>query len=299
MSGIYHEGEAKPPSGQTPDVLAAWIRELLGDVDRAQVRRLAQLRAQFQSDAFEWDSAVLAQGVSTLHSAGRELHFAPLRPGWLDRATGRYRDAYARFIAAHDRMVACAVRLKKELADLAGGLKAHTANARRVLVELEMEWNALQAEVDQGVNWLQDMCMQLGDQRAAGGDDRRLAALAENAQAFTQEFKRMQSVASVAREIGVRGHALLERRAALLEHVKRDADAFEKGWMRALGLLVAELKAGRTSPPSVSQAIEAHDEAMKRLAAASDACSALHHEEHLMAEHLGMLREVLDARRHA
>jgi hypothetical protein len=296
MTGIYDD-EGRSAARESPAVLSAWIRELLGDVQRAQVRRLAELRAQFQSEAFEWDGAALAQAVSTLHSAGRECHFERLRPGWFDRLTGRYRAAHARFVAAYERMVACAARLKMDARELAQQLRGHTAGARRVLVELDMEWKALQAEVDQGVNWLQDMCEQLGELRARGADDPQLAMLAEAAQAFTQEFKRLQSAASLAREIGVRAQALLERRAALLEHVRADGEAFDKSWMQAIGKVVGDIKAARAALPGVAQALAAHDELMKRLEARADACFALQQEEHIMAQHLGLLREALEPRR--
>lgn len=294
MAGIYHDGETQR---QPPAVLESWIRDLQKDAGEAQVGRIAELCSRMDTGRTEWNAAALAQHISALHSAGRELHFDRLRPGWLRRVTGRYKREHERFIAAHARFVSGTTRLKAEAAELGNSFKGRATATRRILVELDMEWNALQGEVDQGVNWLQDLCFQLSEDHTRGDDDPGVMSLAEKAQGFTQQFKRMQSLVSLSREIGVRGQALLERQAALLERVRADIGYLDKDWARPLGRLVADLKAGRTAPAGVPAAIEAHDHLMKRLATSADACAALQSEEHLMAQHLQMLRETLETRR--
>src|SRR3569623_2156705 len=108
MKGI----DDKDPQGgcQPPQVLSAWMREQLAALRRTHARRLAELRAQLQSAAFEWDAPGLAQAVSNLRSAGRELRFDNLRAGWLARRLGRHKPAYTRFAAAHDRNVNTALQ---------------------------------------------------------------------------------------------------------------------------------------------------------------------------------------------
>lgn len=295
MTGIYDDdSEAGSATRQPPKVLAAWIGELLADVNGAQVRKLRELRAALQAGALEWDAAGLAHWINALHSAGRELHFENLQPTWLERITGRYRTAHARFIAAHERMLGCAAQLRAEAESLAKALRGHTVAARRLLVEFDLEWNALQREVDQGVNWLEALCAQLGEPGVGGAKDPQLERLAAHAQGQTRELKRLQVAASISREVGVRAQALIHRRSILLDHAQADAEAFGKNWTRALGKLVADLEAGRTSLPGIPQALQTHDELMKRLTARADACSALHHEEHLLAQQLERLREALE-----
>jgi hypothetical protein len=292
MQGIYSDDGGT--GGQPPEVLAAWIQELLGDVHDTHVPRLAQLAAQLQSGAFEWDSAALAQALTTLHSAGRELQVRHLRQGWLARLLGRHRAPAARFAAAYERIVACAARLKMEAAELAGGLKPHLAGARRVLVELEMECKALQQEVDRGVTWLQELVTQMAHLRA--DDHPQLPALADAAQQATAQFKWLQSLATVAREIGVRGNHLLARRTALVEQVRADSEAFDKGWVAAARPAAEAVKEHRHPAPLLADAAAAHESLMKRLETATDACAALQDEEHLMAQQLGLLRGDLQPR---
>jgi hypothetical protein len=294
MRGVYSETDPDETPRQPAYVLSAWIAEQLQDVRQAQLRRLEQLRARLQSDAFQWDCRPLAQDIHQLHVAGRELRFLDLRHGWLARMLGRHRAAHARFAGAVGRIEGCERRVKTRAAELAATYKSHTSGARRSLVELDMEWQALGAEVDQGVTWLQDMCTQIGEARAQGSDDPQLDTLAEAAQAYTQAFKRLQSASEMAREISVRGHGVLERRAALLDQVKAGVDAFEKLWTRKIEPVLDAARAGNGAVPGIPKAVEAHDDWMKSVSATIDACTALQHEEHLMAQHLGMLHELLD-----
>lgn len=280
-------------SHQPPHVLAVWIQQQLQDIRETQVKRLLQLRTRLQTQAFEWDHALLARAIVTLQAAGRELAFLPLQPGLFARLMGRHRAANARFIAAHEAVLACAAHVRAEFKDLSTEHKEHTSGARRVIVELDIEWKSLNADADQGVTWLQDMCTQLAEAKQAGREDRELDAFAEAAQAFTQQFKQLEAVISMAHDIAVRGNNVLERRQALLEQVRADLEGFDKVWTLRVGAVVSALKAERSPVPVIPKAIAAHDELMKRLAATVDACGALQNEEHLMAQQLGMLHQEL------
>jgi hypothetical protein len=285
-------GAAKGAS-QPAYVLAAWIQDLLREMQAERLARLQQLRTRLHSATFDWDDAQLAQAVLDMHAAGRELQFLPLQQGLVSRLLGHHRAAQARFLAIHQRITDSAAQVKAQLAELAVGLKERTAAARRVLLELDMEREALNTEIDQGVTWLQDMCTQLADARASGRGDEQLEALAEAAQTCTHEFKRMQSVSSITHDVRVRGNTVFDRRLALLEQVRVDIEIFDGNWSRRLDKLLADLRAGGNGRAAIPHAIEAHDELMKRLSATADACGALQSEEHLMAQHLGMLHEQL------
>jgi hypothetical protein len=279
-------------------VLAARIQRQLDELYEARAPRLAQGCVRLQSGVFGWDTTAVVQTVSALHSAGRQLHFLPLRQSWIARLLGRHRAAHARFIATCERIIACAGPAKAQVLALAGGEQDHTAAARQALLEFDLEQQRLNAAIDQGVTWLQDMCTQLAGARGRGSDDRELESLAEAAQRFTQEFKRLQSMGAMAQDIAMRGNTVLQRRAALLAQLRLGMERMDNGWVDRVGDLVKQLKAGRSATRAIPKAIEAHDEMMKRLAAAIDACGALQHEEHLLARHLGLLHEKLQRPRH-
>jgi hypothetical protein len=297
MVGIYNEGNPNE-SRQPPHVLAAWMRDQLHELFGTHARRLAELRAEMQSLAFEWDAGLIAQGVTTLRSAGRELRFDNLRHGWIARRLGKHKAPHSRFAAAYDRMVDAAQRLKRETEELGGALlKSHVAGAKRALLELDMESRALQSEVERGVTWLQDMCVQINEQRQQGSADPDLASLAEAAQVYTQEYKSLESAASIVRDMKLRMQGVLDRRAALVDALRADSDKFDRDWSPAVGRIASHVDAGRTSIPGITEAVEAHDAMMRRLETVTEACAALQHEEHLMAQHLDMLRRELETRR--
>lgn len=286
------------PSGQPPHVLATWIRRRLDELRGARLARLAQLCARLQSEAFEWDHAPLTQALSVLQAAGRQLHFLPLRQGWIARLLGRHRAPYARFIAASDRIVACAGPARAQMLALTGADQHHTAPARQALVELDAECQRLDSEIDQGVTWLQEMCAQLAGARERGNADHQLESLAESAQRFTREFRWLESVSTMARDLAVRGHNVLRRRMALAAQVRVEIERFDTAWTDRVGGMVDQLRAGRSVAPAIPGAIAVHDEMMKRLAAARDACGALQHEEHLLAQQLDRLQRELQESGH-
>jgi hypothetical protein len=296
MAGIYNEdnpGESRQP----PHVLGAWMRDQLHELFGSHARRLAELRAEMQSLAFEWDAGLIAQGVTSLRSAGRELRFDNLRYGWLAKRFGKHKAPHSRFAAAYDRMVDAAQRLKREAEELGGALlKNHVASVKRALLEFDIESQALQSEVERGVTWLQDMCVQINEQRQQGSTDPELASLAEAAQACTQDYKRLEAAASIVRDMKLRMQGVLDRRGALVEALRADSDKFSRDWSPAVGRIASGVDAGRTSFPGIAEAVEAHDAMMRRLETVTEACAALQHEEHLMAQHLDMLRRELEAR---
>lgn len=292
------EEESKPgdaPSAQPAPVLAARIRQQLDEIHARRLPSLARLCTRLQSEVFEWDHTPLAQTVSALHSAGRQLHFLPLRQGWIARLFGRHRAAYARFIATTERIIACAAAAKAQMFELTGADQHHTAPARSALVEFDAQCGQLNVEIDRGVTWLQDMCTQLAGAREHDRDDRELESLAEAAQRFTQQFRDLESVSAMTRDLTVRAHNVLRRRMALVAQVRTEIEGFDMVWRERIGRIVEQLRAGRSAAGAIPAAIEAHDDMMKRLAAAIDACGALQHEEHLLAQQLDLLERELRA----
>jgi hypothetical protein len=279
-------GAAPPPDA---DELAARIRDLLHEIGHVRIAQLHELRARLQASASEWDDAAFAAAVFSLHSAWRELRFMPLRQGWIAHLLGRHRAAQARFIAAFEHIVACASRVKTHIETLADTSPDSLATMRSVLLAIGDALEQFDAAIDRGVTWLQDMCTQLADAPTAGGDGiqlARLAMLAQAAQLFTQEFKRLQSASEMAQDVALRGNTVLMRRTALLAQVRSDIRMLDETWMPRLAPVVAALGAGRNAAPAIPKAIEAHEELMKRLSAAVDACGALRHQEPLLAREL-------------
>jgi hypothetical protein len=238
----------------------------------------------------------LAQALRLLYSSARQLHFAQLRPSWWQRLLRRHCAMFQNFCATADRATTAAAAVRQEAQSLEAPFGDHNREARRVLAEFVRAADELGKEVDNGVGLLQPMCEDINRQRKRGGGDRPLAALAEAAQSYTQSFKRLEQVGSMAHDIGVRAHTILERRGALLAQVRADMEAFHTRWARHIGELCDAVRARATRLHVTGNAVEAHEDAMKRLEAALDACGALHGEEHFLTKQLEVLRTTLAER---
>ena len=285
-----------PDAPQRPSAqqLAGRIQELLHEMRHARIAQLQQICTSLQACTSKWSDAPLAAALSALHSAGRELHFLPLRQGWVARLLGRHRAAYPRFAAAFGHMAANALRVKTHVHVLASTGEESISTMRRTLQELGPALDDFDKLIVHGVTWLQDMCTQLADARARGSEDPALASLAEAAQRFTQEFKHLQAVGTTAADVLMRGNTVQQRRTALLAQVESDMRFLDETWMPRLSRLVADLKAQRNPGPVIPKAIEVHDELMKRLSAAVDACDALRQQHPLLAQQLAGWQEDLD-----
>ena len=282
---------------QPPQVLGAWVQEQLAQMERVPVRNLAGLQGPLRAAAYEWDAGALEQALTALATVAAELRFDELRVGWFARGFGRHKPVYARFAAAHERIVSAARELRAQQSRLLALHKDLAPASRRLLVELAGGAEALESGVEQGVTWLQHMWTQITQRREEGGADTALADLAEAAQAFTHEFKRMQGIAGIAGDLGVRMHGLLDRRAALCDLCRRDLEKIDGPWSRALDIALGEMKAGRVSDGAITSALEEHMQLLRRLDVTLDSCSALQQEQHVVAQHLELLRRELEVLR--
>lgn len=280
---------------QPMHVLAAWIHELVGDVQQAQLQRLSELRDRLRSDTFDWNDAAVVDAASALRSEGRALRLDGLCPTWLQRLAGSHRRVNSEFISAWHRLAHHAARFRAEAFALSAAWRLHAPAAHRLVIEIDMEWNSLQAEVDQGVGWLEDLCLGLELSRERGDDPARLGRYAERTQRFTQELKRLQSAATLACELRARAHALLERRLALLDLLRGDLLVIERSWAREFASLAADLRVGRTPSAAHPRAQAAHDALMLRLGTTLTACAAMEKDTATLAQQLDELQRVLQA----
>jgi hypothetical protein len=276
--------------------LGARIREQLAEMRAREVPKLEQLCVRLQTEISSWDNRPLAQSLRALYSNGRDLHFAQLRAGWLKRALGRHVAGFHRFSAVADRIATTAAGMVSQVASMSAAFAAHDQGVRRTFDELGTACKELGVQVDRAVTFLQQMCDDINRERVEGSVDRELATLAEAAQLYTQDLKRLQGIDAMVCDLDIRGKGILERRAALLEHLRTDMAGVARTWLDQVARLGAAAGTGRRRVPGVGEAIATHEDAMKRLEAALDACEALRGEEQFMEQQLEQLREALGGR---
>ncbi len=291
MTGIHEEAAAIPRTGQPAAVLSAWIDEQLREIQSSQVARFVQLRAKLQSDAFEWDGALLCRAIELWCAGAAKLNFEPLRKrGWWVRLRGSpgrraFVEQYKGIVEAAKNAQACSV-------DLVKTYRADTSGARRVLVELEMEQQSMAREVAQAVEWLAEMSEDLAVQLHKSGPEPALALLMKRVEFFASHLKVLAGLQDMAEAICVLGLSVLERRNALLEQLKVDMDGFDKVWLRRVGPIAEH--AGERVLPGLDKAEAAHAELASRLVNTHAASEALQLEEHSFGLRLSAMRKELE-----
>lgn len=291
----YHDAGGPQASGtataiaQPAKLLAASVGQLLEDVQGTHLSRIRQLRAGLQSDAFIWDNASLTHAVEVFLATSRNLGFQSLqdRGGVWARLTGAPEVATHAFARKYDDVVGAARKAKQEFDLLSRDYRAHTSSARRLIVELEMEYRDLDREIDQGAEWLVELSYAI---EKAG----ELRALSARAMALSAELKRIRLASALAKEICILGQNVLERRAALLERMQLDLHGFDKIWLHRVGNIGTTAVGRRPSPLALDKAQDVHDELIARLERTSAACLALQMEEQAMARRLALFRDFLE-----
>jgi hypothetical protein len=288
MQGACSDFDPNTTAREPAQVLAARIRWQLDEIRGQQLPRLVLARRRLHAEAAEWDHAPLAQAIAAFQAAGRSIHFMPLRQGWFARLLGRHREPFAQFAAAYERMSHCESQLKTQLMQLSADPQGHHSGARQAFAEFEACTQSLGTAVDESVACLHEMCSELASTRMGGRED-ELVAMAEIAQSFMQDLKRLQTLSVMAQDAVVRARSVLTRRSALLEQARGELVTFEQAWVHRMGEIVSAIEARLDPSPHIPKAIDVHDELMKRLEASGDACAALRHEEQAMSHQLAML----------
>lgn len=293
MTEICHtEAATSQPSSavenaQPAKLLADRVGQLLEDVQAAHLSRILQLRSRLQSDAFTWDNALLTHAVEVFLAASRNLRFQSLQiHGVWARLTGATEVAAHVFGKKYDDVVSAAGRARQEFEMLSRDYRAHTSSARRLIVEFDMEYRALDRKIDQGAEWLVELSYAI---EKAG----ELRTLSTRAMALSAKLKRCRLGSALAKEITILGQNVLERRAALLERMKVDLHGFDKVWLQRVANIGTHAVDRRFPPPVLDKAREVHNELITRLELTSAGCMALQMEEQAMARRLAMLRDCL------
>jgi len=294
MTEVHHQEAAARQATNAGDdaqparVLAASVGHLLEDAERTHLGQLRQLRSRLQSAAFAWDNALLAHAVEVFLAASRELVFQPLRERcFWPRLTGATEAAARAFGRKYDEVLGAASRARHEFEMLSRDDRAHTSSARKLIVELDMEYRDLDREIDQGAEWLVELSYAIEKAQP-------LCALSARAMALSGRLKRARQASALARDITILGHNVLERRAVLLERVKIDLQGFDKVWLPRVANIRAKAADQRFPPPVLDKAREVHAELITRLELTSAACLALQMDEQAMARGLAMLRDCLE-----
>lgn len=292
----------KPQPAATPE---AWLDRMAADVGRLQVENLLDVQQALAQQALDRAAGALAGDLEALTTAWQQLDFKLLQTrGWWARTTGKARSAGAEFAAQVDQIDA---RLKAVTARAAEFGRNHGAGAAvtdRTLLNLDVEYRALDKIVEQGAKWLQDMRGQLQQRHAAAATDpaaqQKVREDAARCEILVVRLKALRALSATAQQTLAQTRELLGARGALVQHLSQTLAATSRNWSTRMGSLAAAAQAGSDSPElSVEAPQEIHRQLQQHVAQALAGCARLASLEEAAATSLDQMAQQIAAARAA
>jgi hypothetical protein len=288
--------QVRPKGPASP---AAWLDQMAADAGHAHVRRLAELRKELQAQAMRRDCSPLTAGLTRLGEALPRLDFGLLRSrGWWARTTGKSRSAGVEFASVFEQADEAALALAAQTQDLVKKQQDRVAAGDRALVELEVEFRALDTIIGQGARWLQDMRAQLKARQAQAADEpgrKQIKDDAARCEILVARLKALRGVTSAAQHSHQQAQGAAARGAAVLQTLQRALTADVKSWRARLSLLAAA--AGDSDSPALNleEPQENHRALQLCVKQILADCAQLQAQEKLLADSLAALGEQLEA----
>jgi hypothetical protein len=278
---------------------AAWLDQMAADAGHLHLHRLAELRGVLEAHARARDLAPLAAELEALAQAMPRLDFGLLQArGWWARTTGKGRSEGAEFAARFGEIDAATRQLAVRTQAMQKTHQAEAAATERALVEVEVEWHAIDKIVEQGGRWLQDMRSQLKARHTEAVDEQVLQQVRDDAarcEILVTRLKLLQGVVKAAQEAHSQAQALAAARAALLRMLQQALASDVKAWQVRLSALAASAGEGKSSSPQLEGPMETHRELELCVRQAGADCAALRTQERELAASVAALGQQLEA----
>jgi hypothetical protein len=289
--------QVKPKGPASP---AAWLNQMASDAGHQHVRRLIELcrDVQAQTQAQQGGAASLASKLGHLGEALPRLDFGLLQTrGWWARTTGKSRTAGAEFARQFEDIEAVAKALVSQGQAVQKAQQDQLPAAERALLEVEVEFRAIEKIMDQGARWLQDMRNQIKERQTATADAATLQQASDDAarcDILVARLKALRAASSAVQQAHQQAQATAARRVSLgklLQQVATEA----KAWQARVSALASVAGGGNSASLSLDEAMETHRELQLRIKQAMTDCGQLQAQDMALAESLGAMGAQLEA----
>jgi hypothetical protein len=286
----------KPKSAASP---AAWLSQMAADAGHAHVRRLRQLCVELQAQGRARDDSPLMSELARVAEALPQLDFGLLQGrGWWARTTGKSRTAGAQFATQFRQIESTAGGLAAETQALEKKKQEQATAVDLTLLEVEVEYRAIDKIIDQGARWLQDMRNQRKARQACDPDTAAQEQMREDdarCEILVARLKVLRAVSSAAQQCHQTAQGAAARRVALLRSLQQAIASGIKDWRGRVSAL-ATAAADDSSPElSVDGPMEAHRELQLCLKQAIADCGQLQVQEKALAQGVAELARQLEA----
>jgi hypothetical protein len=278
------------PRGQVSP--AAWLDQMAADAGHQHVHRLAELRKDLQAQAQRRDISPLILELARLGEALPRLDFGLLQSrSWWARATGKGRTAGTEFAGQFEQIAQVAQGLVAQAQAVQKSQQDKPAD--RALLELEVEFRAIDKLIDQGTRWLHDMRNQIKEREAAATDQQQIRDDAARCEVLVARLKTLRAMSSAAQQAHQQGQAAAARRASLAK-LMQQLSADVKAWRADISALASAAGNAAGTSLNLDDSMESHREVQLRIKQAIADCTQLQAQETALAESLDALHAQLE-----
>jgi hypothetical protein len=282
--------QGAPKAAASP---AAWLNQMAADAGYVHVRRLGELRDEMRKQAGLRDFSPVTAELTRLAEALPQLDFGLLQArGWWARTTGKSRTAGAEFAAQFERIEEVTQGLAKQVQALQKTVQGQGNAGELSLIELDVEYRAIEKILNQGARWLQDMRTQLKARKAAPHDTQAGKEIMDDAarcEILVGRLKALRAVASAAQAAYQQAHAASARRLALFQLLQQALASDVAAWQSRLSALASSASDKDSPPLSLEAPMESHRELQLCVKQAIADCGQLQVQEKALAESLDVL----------
>jgi hypothetical protein len=270
---------AQVSAARAPVSPAEFLDQMAADVGQQHLQRLGELRHLLQEEARGSCAAVVQPSAGQLAQALPQLDFRLLEPGgWWAALRGKNRSADSAFAAAVERIGEAAKALAGGVATAQKAQQPHAVAAERLLVECEVEVQALDKIIDQGARWLQAMRNDLKQREQQAGENAQARGqLAEDearCEILVERLEALRAVATASEQARQQALLTAERRSAVTLAIQQALVSEVAAWRSRMAKLVGGAGAGRTAG-ALDRGREAHEQLQRRLAGVLADCEQL------------------------
>lgn len=282
--------QMKPRAAGTP---AAWLTQMAADAGHMHVRRIGELGHSLGDQARLPGLAGFASRLEQFAGDLSDLDFSLLEPrGWWARTSGKSRSSGAEFATRFEGVEASASALATAAKSMRTDQQADSAQAERDLVELEVEYRAVEKIIDQGARWLQDMRNHIKVRQAtATGSQAQRGVLEDSARCdiLVDRLKLLRALCNSCVPVAELARSNIQRRGALLLALQQAFASDVADWHRIISPVAAAAAEGRNSADGVQPLLDAHKDLQASVTKAIAGCEQVLAQEQEVARSLAAL----------
>ena len=268
--------QMKPKPATTP---AAWLTQMAADAGHMHVKRIGELGELLLASARLQGLAGFVNRLEQFAGDLSDLDFSLLEPrGWWARTSGKSRTSGAEFAARFAEVDTTALAVAVAAKALGAQQRAELAQVEGALVELDVEYRAVEKIIDQGARWLQDMRNQIKVRQAAASDPQAHRAVLEDSarcDILVDRLKLLRVLCNLCAPVAEQARSNVHRRGALLQTLQQSFASEIDDWHGMLSAVASAAAEGKSPAGSIQLPLDMHNDLRKGVKAATAACEQM------------------------